>query len=345
MDKKYEVLYRKYRPESFNEIVGQAHIVDLLISQIKNEKISHSYIFYGSRGIGKTSIARIFGKELSISPNDTYEIDAASNRGIDDVRELREAVRSLPYESKYKLYIIDEFHMLTKEAFNALLKTLEEPPAHIIFILATTEIEKIPETIISRCQVYTFKRPNEETLSQVILSITEKEGYKISKDNALLIAKTGDGSFRDTLGNLQKVLHSDILKKEIDIENIETSLGLPRKVLIREFVKFLVIKDEEQLTGVLNILEKENFNMQLFLREVIYIFRELLLFRFLNKSSFENEVKVDKEFIEELVSYKSDVIQSKNISRLMQAYFETKNSFLKTLPLELAVIDILNKKD
>ena len=146
----HTVLYRKYRPSNFKEVLGQDHIVKTLGGAINLGNISHAYLFAGTRGTGKTSIARIFANEIKTTENDLYEIDAASNRGIDDIRELRDSVNVLPFESPYKVYIIDEVHMLTKEAFNALLKTLEEPPKHVIFILATTEIEKLPDTIFSR---------------------------------------------------------------------------------------------------------------------------------------------------------------------------------------------------
>ncbi|HXK39597.1 MAG TPA: AAA family ATPase, partial [Candidatus Paceibacterota bacterium] len=149
-------LYRKYRPQSFDAVRGQDHIVAVLSSALEKGQVGHAYLFSGTRGTGKTSVARIFAKALGIGEQDTYELDAASNRGIDDVRALRDAVHVMPFGSPYKIYIIDEVHMLTKEAFNALLKTLEEPPAHVIFILATTEFEKLPETIVSRCEVHTF---------------------------------------------------------------------------------------------------------------------------------------------------------------------------------------------
>lgn len=336
-----EVLYRKYRPYTFDEVIGQGHVVDTLISQAASQNPSHAYLFFGGRGIGKTSIARIFGRELGISDIDVYEIDAASNRGIDDIRDLREAVKMLPFESTYKLYIIDEVHMLTKEAFNALLKTLEEPPKHVIFILATTEIEKVPETIVSRCQVYTLKRPTEEILAQHIVSIAKKEGYSIHQDDAFRIARTGDGSFRDTLGNLQKVLYTTN-QKDIQPEHIETILELPRKVLINDFIVALVHKKHDALSVILQDLEKENFNIQFFIKEVIIIFRQLLLARFIHKKDAEKLLTAEaRTLLESIEKEPSTVIQSKTLSRLIESYLESRNAFIKTLPLELAVVDIL----
>ena len=180
-------LYRKYRPSSFDDVLGQEHIVKVLKGALKLGNIAHAYLFFGTRGTGKTSVARIMAQELKTSDADIYEIDAASNRGIDDIRELRDSVRTLPFNSDYKVYIIDEVHMLTKEAFNALLKTLEEPPKHVIFILATTELDKVPETIISRCQTFTFKKPTLSVLKDLVLSVSKKENFTLDNAGAELI--------------------------------------------------------------------------------------------------------------------------------------------------------------
>src|SRR3972149_6654749 len=217
-------LYRKYRPSSFKEVLGQEQVVQVLEGALKLGNVAHAYLFAGSRGTGKTSIARIFARELKTSDNDIYEIDAASNRGIDDIRQLREGVRTSPFDSKYKVYIIDEVHMLTKEAWNALLKTLEEPPENVIFILATTEIEKIPETIISRCQTFIFKKPTETILKNLCLEVVKKEGYDLDQPGAELVAILGDGSFRDVLGIIQKII-SFSKDKKIDREEIEAVTG------------------------------------------------------------------------------------------------------------------------
>jgi DNA polymerase-3 subunit gamma/tau len=207
-------LYRKYRPNNFSEVKDQDHIVSVLEGAIKKGKIPHAILFSGTRGTGKTTLARIFAKAIGTADLDMYEIDAASNRGIDDVRELKEAVHTLPYESTHKVYIIDEVHMLTKEAFNALLKTLEEPPSHVVFILATTEEEKLLDTILSRCQVFRMHSPSRSVLAEIVTEVANKEGFKLEADAADLIAIAADGSFRDALGVTQKVIMASALACE-----------------------------------------------------------------------------------------------------------------------------------
>jgi DNA polymerase-3 subunit gamma/tau len=170
----HRALYRKYRPQTFAEVRGQDQVVKVLQGALSQNHIGHAYLFAGGRGTGKTSVARIFARAVGVGDTDLYELDAASNRGIDDVRTLREAVNTLPFSSPYKVYIIDEVHMLTKEAFNALLKTLEEPPAHVIFILATTEMEKLPDTIVSRCEVHQFKQPSRAMLKEQVIDVAKK---------------------------------------------------------------------------------------------------------------------------------------------------------------------------
>src|SRR3989344_6780311 len=178
----HQSLYRTYRPSRFEDIVGQDQVVAPLVEQIKAGKVGHAFLFAGSRGLGKTSIARIFARELGTSDRDLYEIDAASHNGVDYIRELTENIYALPFESKYKVYILDEAHMLSKGAWNAFLKTLEEPPAHALFILATTELEKVPETVQSRCQVFEFKKPTRAVLAQMITVVAKKEGYTLAAD-------------------------------------------------------------------------------------------------------------------------------------------------------------------
>ncbi|MEI6553855.1 MAG: AAA family ATPase, partial [bacterium] len=189
-------LYRTYRPANWAEVIGQEHIISVLEDSIKSGKVAHAYLFCGGRGTGKTSVARIFARELGTSDKDLYEIDAASNTSVDDIRNLNESVHTMPFDSTYKVYILDEVHMLSKSAFNAFLKTLEEPPKHVIFILATTEMQKLPETVISRCQTFQFKKPNVEVLKKISIDIAKKEGIKIDDEVGALIALLGDGSFR-----------------------------------------------------------------------------------------------------------------------------------------------------
>lgn len=223
----YLALYRAWRPQNFKDVIGQEHIIKTLENALINNKFSHAYLFSGPRGTGKTSVAKIFSKAIncnnSIDGNpcnkcntcvgitngsimDVIEIDAASNRGIEEIREIRENVKFTPTETKYKVYIIDEVHMLTTEAFNALLKTLEEPPEHVIFILATTEQHKIPLTIISRCQNFDFKRVSTKHMINRLKYVGEAEGYQIEEDALTLIARYSDGGMRDALSLLDQVM-------------------------------------------------------------------------------------------------------------------------------------------
>lgn len=225
-----QALYRKYRSKTLSEIVGQKHITDTLSNAIKTGKISHAYLFTGPKGVGKTSIARILAHEVNGLPYtdesihlDIIEIDAASNRRIDEIRDLRDKVHIAPTSAKYKVYIIDEVHMLTKEAFNALLKTLEEPPAHVIFILATTEMHKLPETIVSRTQRFTFKAIEPAQAVAHLRELADKEHMTITDDALELLAQHGGGSFRDAISLLDQIGHS---KAKVTRADVEAQIGL-----------------------------------------------------------------------------------------------------------------------
>src|SRR3989338_5118950 len=210
------VLYRKYRPQSCEEIIGQEHIVRTLTNALKLGRVNHAYLFSGPRGTGKTTIARLLAKSVGCSNLDLLEIDAASNRGIDEIRQLRDGIKFAPTAGKYKVFIIDEAHQLTKEAFNALLKTLEEPPAHAIFILATTEAHKVPATIVSRVQQFTFKKLAITDIIKKLEKITAAEKIKIEPDALRLIATFAGGSYRDaesTLEQLRVLKNKNNLKK------------------------------------------------------------------------------------------------------------------------------------
>ncbi len=341
-------LYRKYRPASFKEVMGQNHIVSVLEGSIKTKKVSHAYLFIGSRGTGKTSVARIFAKEIGVSVNDLYEIDAASNRGIADIKDLREGARVLPFDSKYKIYIIDEVHMLSGDAWGALLKILEEPPSHVIFILATTEVHKIPETIISRCQVFTFKKASNTALKNIILSVAEKEGYEIDGSSAELLAILGDGSFRDGLGILQKVLNF-ARNKKIKREEIEEITGAPRVDMVNQYLMAILEKDLEKGLSAIKEASTSNLDMELYLKIIIEKFRLSLMLRY--APNLEDKIKgdiseEDLKFIKDILKKDKDgMFRSSSLTILLGAYSDIRKSFISELPLELALIKIIEEKN
>jgi len=345
--KEETTLYRKYRPQNFKEIIGQDHVVKTLQSAIQLGTFAHAYLFSGSRGTGKTSIARIFSHELGCTENDIYEIDAASNRGIDDIRELRDSVRTLPFDSKYKVYIIDEVHMLTKEAFNALLKTLEEPPAHVIFILATTESEKLPETVVSRCQGFVFKKPSQKILKEVSLDIAKKEGYKLDPSAAHLIAVLGDGSFRDTLGILQKVISTSADKK-ITVEEVETITGAPSRTLVENFILSIAEENLEMGLTTINKAAENNINMKMFLNLILAKFRLILLLRFAKDMEEGIKEEVDEDdftFLKKMSDSKNTKLSSETLAEFLDAYSKLDFAYITQLPLEIALIKILGNQE
>jgi|SRR5579862_76840 len=252
-----QALYRKYRSKSFDDVVGQNHITDTLKKAIKSGRVSHAYLFTGPRGVGKTSVARILAHEvngLAYKDDsihlDIIEIDAASNRRIDEIRELRDKVHISPTSAKYKVYIIDEVHMLTREAFNALLKTLEEPPAHCIFILATTEGHKLPETIVSRTQRFEFKPIAKTHATEHLSQIAKSEKISIDSDALEMLALHGDGSFRDSISLLDQLSSSG---SKLTAENVRDFLGLPTKEVMDQLVAAV---EGGQLSGGLALLEE-----------------------------------------------------------------------------------------
>lgn len=288
-------LYRKYRPQTFSDVVGQEQLVTLLESSIKQKKISHAYLFCGGRGTGKTTVARIFARDIGCNPEDIIEIDAASNRGIDEIRELREAVRTSPFSSPYKVYIVDEAHMLTKEAANALLKTLEEPPSHVIFILATTDPEKLPTTITSRCQKVVFQTPPLTTLADRLVYVAKEEDKILGEDSALLIARHGKGSYRDALGMLEQVLTMG--GKSITFQDVVAQLGTPDKVALLNLLTAICTKDEKAVVDTINVLHTKNNSALKTYDEFLELIRMGLLIRISEvKSADEALVKISKEY-------------------------------------------------
>lgn len=270
-------LYRKYRPDTFDDVVGQEQLVTLLTTSIKQKKIAHAYLFCGGRGTGKTTVARIFARDIGCNPEDIIEIDAASNRGIDEIRELREAVRTAPFSSPYKVYIVDEAHMLTKEAANALLKTLEEPPSHVIFILATTDPEKLPQTIVSRCQKIVFKQPDVKTLSDRLVHVAAKEGKKLTVESSELLARHGKSSYRDALGMLEQVL--SISKGEVVHADIVALLGTPNNEALVLLLEAICTKNVKGIIETLRTLESSNLSALRTYDEVLELLRQGLLLR------------------------------------------------------------------
>lgn len=334
-------LYRKYRPQTFTEVRDQSHIVTVLEGAIRKGEIPHAILFSGGRGTGKTTLARIFAKAIGTSDLDLYEIDAASNRGIDDVRELKEAVHTMPYESPQKVYIIDEVHMLTKEAFNALLKTLEEPPAHVVFILATTEEEKLLDTILSRCQVFRMHSPSRAVLAEIVTDIAKQEGFTLKPDAADLIAIAADGSFRDALGVTQKVIMASG-DKIGSADEVAAIIGAPKTATMLELVRALHFKDREAALFAVATAVESKVDMKLFARLLLEHVRAVMLLRNLpsKKETLLGAFGADaREKIEEYARGASP-LNSHLLLRLIQATELIGRSPIPQVPLEIAIIEV-----
>lgn len=271
-------LYRKYRSRRLADIVGQSHVTDILARAIERDAIAHAYLFTGPRGVGKTSIARILAHEINKLPYDQesghldiIEIDAASNNGVDDIRELREKVQLAPTHAEKKIYIIDEVHMLSKPAFNALLKTLEEPPEHVVFILATTDADKLPETIVSRTQRFSFKKASQKDLIHNLTRIAKAEKISIDEDALALIAEQSEGSYRDSVSLLDQLQHSSASSNTITAADVEATLGLPPHTKITTLLDTVVAHEFDKVIKLLKVLDHDGSQPHLIARRAIAI--------------------------------------------------------------------------
>ena len=369
------VLYRKYRPQTFSEIIGQEHVVQTLTNAICSGITSHAYLFAGPKGAGKTTIARLLAKAFNCHNRkknefepcnkcsscleimqgnsiDLIEIDAASHRGIDEMRELRDGIKFAPTKSKYKVFIIDESHQLTKEAANALLKTLEEPPSHAIFILATTEIHKMISTIISRCQRFDFRKL---TLSEIVKRleiIIKKENAKVEKAALELIALNSSGSIRDAESLLEQVLtfSSDPSgKKEIKVEDIKDLLGLVEIGLISQFCDFIVEKKAAEAIDFLNEIFDRGLDLQEFIKSLINYLRQALILK-LTGAEAENPVIAGftKEEFQKLTK-QAATFKEQELRQILNLFLEAENKIkyspIPQLPLELAIIEAIKPEE
>lgn len=365
------VLYRKYRPQTFIDIIGQEHVVKTLTNSISGNNISHAYLFSGPRGSGKTTIARIFAKAINCEnikngfepcdkcsscleimqqkSMDLIEIDAASHRGVDDVRELREGIKFAPVKSKYKIFIIDECHQLSKDAANALLKTLEEPPAHVVFLLATTEPHKMIPTILSRCQKFDFKRLQIPEIIKKLEFIAKKENLKIEESALSLIALNSRGSFRDAESLLDECISFSGGSVEpgqevIKTESIKELLGIVEVGEISEFVDYLISKKTKEAISFLNLMVNNGVDMHEFTKTLIFYLRQMLILKinpdFIN---LQNSGLSSGEL--EKMKFQTGQLQQRDLQDILKKFIDAENkikySAVIQLPLELAVIDAI----
>ena len=356
----YQALYRQYRPKTFDELLGQNHITIILKNQIQKGNIGHAYLFSGTRGTGKTSAAKIFSRAVnclnSIDGNpcnecenckgileetimDVIEMDAASNNSVDDIRELREKVVYSPSKVKYKVYIIDEVHMLSKPAFNALLKTLEEPPKHLIFILATTESEKLPQTILSRCQRFDFKRLTNKDMVSNMKNILKDIEIDVDEDVLNLIARNSDGAMRDALSLLEKCI--SFSKEKVKYEDAIAVLGIVNKDLIFEFIDDIKDNNLEKALMSINGIIANGKDIHQFIKDIIKHYRNLMVVKASNNPKDILDVDNMDSYLAQSKSMDMDYIL-KALEVFTEADAQAKWSTQARILLEMATIKLIN---
>lgn len=335
----HTALYRKYRPTSFDEVRNQDHVTSVLKGAIEKKMLPHALLFTGTRGTGKTTLARIFARTIGVSEDDIYEIDAASYNGVDAIRELNDAVHILPFHSPYKVYIMDEVHMLSRQAWNAFLKTLEEPPSHVIFVLATTELDKVLETVLSRCQVFHLTPPSRDDVRKLVSDVAAQEGCKLAPEAADLIALAANGSFRDALSIAGKVfMASD--DAVADVDEVARIIGAPRVELVRTVVAGLAEKDIKKALTTLEAVAEARIDMRLFMQLLIERVRAVMLYRGTKDESQLEVFGIDESQLLKEYGEVTSNINSRTLARLLEAYSQTGSTHIPHLPLELALIEL-----
>jgi len=355
------VLYRKYRPKTFKEVVNQEHIIRTLTNALTLNKVAHAYLFTGPRGTGKTTVARLLAKAVNCQDRQTHEpcnqcdacqginqaraldlveIDAASNRGIDEIRELRDGIKFSPTNLKYKVFIIDEVHQLTPPAFNALLKTLEEPPAHAIFILATTEIHKVPQTIISRCQRFDFHKLTLEKIVERLNWISQQEKVSIEKPALELIALNADGSIRDGESLLGQIMAME--DKKITLQEVQTILGVTDIKAVQDLVGYLTGKQQGQAIAHINQVASQGYDLVQFTKSLVSYLRKMMILKVDPDLTKLVAAELTKEQIDGIIKQGQSFSQSdliKTIHLFIQAGNQIKSADFPQLPLELTVVE------